>query len=147
VHRGPSRPLFAAPPELERSPEQELEELYLRYKSLALAVGAGLLLERVDPALVEESQELIDASLERAQGTGGGHLAPQFEALLAGARDLHRLAVGFRSGLDGISISQLEGARASHREVRRGVWEIVPCEYVPCNGAHVAGAAAGGDRA
>jgi hypothetical protein len=130
---------------LEGAPET-LEQLYLRCKSLTLAVGAGLLLGRVEPGLVEETQELLDASVALTHMNAGAPLQPQFEVLLAAVRDLNELAGRSSSGVDSISTDQLEGARATHRAARRGVWEIVPCEYVPCKGTHVAGTTARADR-
>jgi len=87
----------------------ETPELYRRFKSLAAAASAALILgERVD-------------ELQRdAAGTACEEPAARLRQLVHGA-------------LDGeVSDAQLDAVRNSHRSLRREVWTTQPCEYVPC---------------
>ncbi len=94
----------------------ETPELYRRFKSLAVAASAALILgERVD-----ELQPVADELHRDAAGTSCEEPAER----------LRRLVHGALSG--GPSEAELEAVRASHRSLRREVWTTQPCEYVPC---------------
>ena len=126
---------MSAPPLLERSREHELRELYARYKGLALATGAALLLEADPGRLLGESAALLEDCGRAASEPRADH-APQLEACVSAARELHELLL--RAGEDGdlIGPEDTERVRASHSRLRREVWKVFPCEYVPCSGAH-----------
>lgn len=94
----------------------ETDALYRRYKALALAAGAALVLD----APVDELAEAVGALEEEAVGT---HCAEP-------ASTLRRLLDRARAGED--VVSDLEDVRASHRSLRRRIWTTQPCEYVPC---------------
>lgn len=102
--------------------ERVVQGLYGRYKGLALAAGATLLLDAPLGSLEAEVDGLV-ADACAAASAGGPHAA-QFEACVAAAGELRELLV--RRGGD------VEAVRATHRRLRREVWKIVPCEYVPC---------------
>lgn len=90
----------------------ELPELYHRFKSLAVAASASLILgERVD-----ELRPAVDELHRDAAGT------PCEEP----AAELRRLVYGEASD------AELDAVRTSHRRLRREVWTTQPCEYVPC---------------
>jgi len=91
-------------------------ELYRRYKALALAAGAALVLD----APVRELAGAIDELCGAAEGT------PCAEP----AADLRRLVQ--RSARGEVADADVERVRASHRRLRRTVWTTQPCEYVPC---------------
>ena len=91
-------------------------ELYRRYKALALAAGAALVLEAPVGGLARAIEELCEA----AEGT----------PCAAPANDLRRLVERSRHGV--VADADVERVRASHRQLRRTVWTTEPCEYVPC---------------
>jgi hypothetical protein len=109
---------------LARDDARELQALYGRYKALALATSAALMLEDDVRSLGDRLEELRrDCGATRRRGT------PHDRALgacLAAVADLRPL-------IDGDTTDRaLEHARASHRRLRRAVWDVIPCEYVPC---------------
>ena len=105
------------------APEQELQELYARSKALTLTAAAALVLE--EPAgLSEDADRLIADSLDARRRIPG--FAPQLDACVDAARDLRQLLDGAAADAD------VDRARASHRRLRREVWRVLPCEYVPC---------------
>ncbi|HEY7965704.1 MAG TPA: hypothetical protein VID68_01625 [Solirubrobacteraceae bacterium] len=112
--------------------EREVTALYLRYKGLALAVGATLVLERDAGELAGEAARLAVDARSLREHAGKPYCAP-IEACAGAADDLRALAI--RPG-DG---KLTERVRASHGRLRREVWKLIPCEYVPCGGtaAHV----------
>ncbi len=107
-----------------------LRELYGANKSLSLSISAALAL-RLSP---EVSAAQIDGHLadcERAAAEHHGDLGPHFEACRAAAADLAALARKV-DGEPGPSQRRLRAVRRSHRHLRRLVWEVFDCEYVPC---------------
>jgi len=87
----------------------ETPELYRRFKSLAVAASAALILgERVD----ELQRDAAGTSCEEP------------------AARLRQLVHGALSGE--VSDAELDAVRNSHRSLRREVWTTQPCEYVPC---------------
>jgi thioredoxin-like negative regulator of GroEL len=106
------------------APEQELQELYARSKALTLAVAAALVLEADRAGLAEEADRLLDDALDAR--SRAAHLAPQLAACVDAARDLRGLLGG------GAPEADVDRARASHRRLRREVWRVLPCDYVPC---------------
>jgi hypothetical protein len=99
----------------------ETLELYGRFKSLAVAASAALILG-------EPLDELSGAveELERdATGTGCADPARRLRLLV------DRAAAGELVEAD------LAAVRDSHRRLRRDVWTTHPCEYVPCCAAGV----------
>jgi hypothetical protein len=103
-------------------PDACVRELYGRYKGLALAAGAALVLDRPRGELEAETLDL----LVEAQAALDAHPSrrPQLEACVAAAGDLHDLLVG--------GGSDVAAVRETHKRLRREVWKVVPCEYVPC---------------
>jgi hypothetical protein len=106
------------------APEHELQELYARSKALTLAAGAALVLEADRTGLADEADRLLADALEARRRTA--RLAPQLSACVDAAHDLKRLLHG------GAPEADVDRARASHRRLRREVWRVLPCEYVPC---------------
>jgi hypothetical protein len=106
-------------------PEHELNELYARYKALALAAGAALILDSDVERLAGEVKALLDDARRARRGSSA--LAPQLSACVEAAAGLGRLLADAPA-----STAALEAARASHRRLRREVWNVLPCEYVPC---------------
>jgi hypothetical protein len=92
-------------------------ELYRRYKALALAAGAALVLGEPTGELEREVAGLV----RDAQGGACAEPAARLASLLAG----------------GAADDDLDAVRASHRSLRRRIWTTHTCEYVPCcAGAH-----------
>ena len=115
--------------------EQELLALYGRYKRLALGIGAGLMLDALPTELVEETRALV-ADCRRAAATAPhGPLAPLFEACTGAAVALHDLVLSGRQGFLRVPDERLRAVRASHSRLRRAIWTVTPCEYVPCSAA------------
>jgi hypothetical protein len=108
--------------------EHELRDLYERSKALTLAAAAALVLEADPAALSAEADRLLDDSLGARRRAKG--LAPQLSACVDAARDLRRLLAG--AALGSVAEADVDRARASHRRLRREVWQVLPCEYVPC---------------
>jgi len=117
-----------------------LGRLYARTKALALSIGAALALERTPAGALTET-ELHLAECERAAATRPGELHPHFEACRDAAADLVGLAREAEAG-PRPSPQSLAALRGSHRRLRRLVWEVFDCEYVPC-AAHQKGACNG----
>jgi hypothetical protein len=115
--------------------EQELLALYARYKHLALGTGAGLMLDAVPIALVEETRVLVADCRRTAAAAPHGPLTPLFEACTAAAVALHDLVLSGQGGSLRVPDERLRAARASHSRLRRAIWTVTPCEYVPCSAA------------
>jgi hypothetical protein len=100
----------------------ETLELYGRFKSLAVAASAALILG--------ESLDGLAAALAELDVDAAG--TPCAEP----ARSLLELAA--RAGVDGVTEADLDAVRTAHRSLRRELWTTHPCEYVPCcaDGAH-----------
>jgi hypothetical protein len=96
--------------------------LYGRYKSLALAAGAALVLDAPRDELSAEALELLADA--RAGLLLDSSRRVQLEACVEAAEKLRDLLES-----DGFDV---EAARDTHKRLRREVWKIVPCEYVPC---------------
>lgn len=107
-----------------------LGELYGADKSLSLSISAALALQ-LPPEVGIEQVEGHLADCERAVAEHLGELAPQFEACRDAAAALVDLAREADGGL-GPSQRRLDAVRSSHRHLRRLVWEVFDCEYVPC---------------
>ena len=108
-----------------------LGELYGENKSLSLAVGAALTLGRrpeVEATVIERHL----AECERAVAERPGQLAEHFEACRAAAADLTAMVREVDRDRCTPSRRRLSAVRASHRRLRRLVWEVFDCEYVPC---------------
>ncbi len=99
----------------------EVRDLYGRYKHLALAAGAALVLDAPRGELAADAAALVADA--RSAVAAGGELAPQLRACVEAASELERLLV--RDG-------DVEAAREAHKRLRREVWKVIPCEYVPC---------------
>lgn len=106
------------------APDQEalVRALYGRFKHLALAAGAALVLEQPSAPLEHEVAAL--AAEARTAAADAGEHRPQLEACADAAGELHALLR--RGGID------VEPARRAHKRLRREVWKVIPCEYVPC---------------
>ena len=103
--------------------DAELSALYGRYKSLALSAAAAAILDsRLDDVQAEAARLLDDC---RAAASRDRRHAEQFAACADAAQVLC-------DSLDPAGAVDLEAVRASHRWLRRSVWSVVPCEYVPC---------------
>jgi hypothetical protein len=111
----------------------ELAALYSRYKGLALAVGAGLILDDGAELGAETLRLAADAGrLRETHGTHENHEAA--EACHRAALDLHRLATS-APGTTGHA-ALIEQVRASHKAFRALLWDDIADQYAPC-GAHL----------
>ena len=119
----------------DASPEREMRELYSRYKGLALATGATLLLAAEPDRLAVEAGELL-TSCRRAAARARGAYSSQLDACVVAAQELHELLLRAAEDVELIGPDDTERVRASHGRLRREVWKVFPCEYVPCSGAH-----------
>jgi hypothetical protein len=108
------------------TPERELQRLYERYKSLTLAATAALILARPVRDLCTQAEALHGDC--RAAGPVGESTA--LAACRTAAADLAELLRLAAAGEDTGGL--LERVRASHRRLRRAIWDVQPCEYVPC---------------
>lgn len=119
----------------------ELAALYSRYKGLALAVGAGLILDDGADLGAETLRLAADAGrLREAHETRGAHETHEAhethdaaEACHRAAVDLHRLATS-APGTPGHA-ALIEQVRASHKALRALLWDDIADQYAPC-GAH-----------
>jgi hypothetical protein len=109
----------------------EPAELYTRYKGLALAVGAGLLLDADGPAPHACSDGLGAETLRLAADADALGARTCHQAALA----LHRLAVTAAVAGTPEHPALIEDVRASHRALRAELWDDVAHHYAPC-GAH-----------
>lgn len=106
--------------------EQELNRLYGRYKTLALAAGARLVLDEAPESLAGEVGALV-ADCRLAAALGPETLAPQLAACVTAAEGLRALVGGASP-----SEADVEAVRLTHKQLRSEVWKVIPCEYVPC---------------
>ena len=96
----------------------QMVSLYSRYKILALTTAATVILE--------EPTDTILADVERfIADCRGARTAPE-------THFCERAAVALRDLLESGGEDNVIAARATHRELRRDVWTVAPCEYVPC---------------
>ena len=102
--------------------EAQVQALYSRFKHLALAAGAALVLRQPTAPLEREVAALADEA--RLAAADPAAPRPQLEACAEAATELHALLR--RGGID------VEPARRAHKRLRREVWKVIPCEYVPC---------------
>jgi hypothetical protein len=115
--------------------ERELLALYARYKRLALGTGAGLMLDAVPTEFVEETRALVADCHRAAAAAPHGPLTALFEACTGAAVALHDLVLCGREGSRRVPDERLRAVRASHSRLRRAIWTVTPCEYVPCAAA------------
>ncbi len=108
--------------------EYELRELYGRCKTLALSAAAALILESGVDDLATEAERLHGDCV--AAHRTASRLGPQLAACVEASRELSALLAGAAGGA--WTDAGLEQARASYRRLRRSVWSVLPCEYVPC---------------
>jgi hypothetical protein len=105
----------------------DLGELYGRYKRLTLAAAAGLLAGEGSPELEDEVRALRADATHAVRDADSATLV-QLRACANAAAELEQLVVGGQLSLEGV-----ERVRQTHSELRREVWKVIPCEYVPCN--------------
>jgi hypothetical protein len=113
----------------------ELGALYGRYKRLALATGATLVLGE-DPAALADAAAALLADSRTARGGGGGGLASPLSACVCAADELHALLVRAAADPSRVGAADTDRVRATHSSLRREVWKVIPCEYVPCSAVH-----------
>jgi hypothetical protein len=106
--------------------EQRIRELYARCKHLTLAAGAALVLDEPTALFEREAAELAEEA--RRAAAAADAYEPQLRACAEAASELHALLR--RRDAD------VEAARLAHRRLRREVWKVIPCEYVPCCAGH-----------
>jgi hypothetical protein len=103
---------------------RDLQELYGRYKLLVLSAAAAVILDAPEVGLGEEIDALhADASALRDRAP---QLTRELTTCLDAVDRLRTLTTGDPSNSD------VDEVRASHRRLRRELWNIFPCEYVPC---------------
>jgi hypothetical protein len=102
--------------------EVQVQALYSRFKHLALAAGAALVLREPTARLEREVAAL--AAEARIAAADPAAPRPPLAACADAATELHALLR--RGGSD------VEPARRAHKRLRREVWKVIPCEYVPC---------------
>jgi hypothetical protein len=117
------------------APDAALEHLYRRFKALSLAVSAALMLDRPLGELAGETDALVRECLAAAADTedGDSPLVECVGAALALSSLVQRASAGESTELE------LAQVRAAHLRLRRGVWAVLPCEYVPCCASHQRG--------
>jgi hypothetical protein len=108
----------------------KLRELYLRYKGLAFATTARLLLEAPLADLLIDADALVADCQIAARGCEA-RLSVQLDACENAAVELRGL-LGEASDA-GVSSARISAARITHSRLRREVWKFIPCEYVPCS--------------
>jgi hypothetical protein len=110
------------------APDAELERLYRRFKALSLAVSAALVLDRPLGELAGETDALVAECLAAAADAedADSPLVECVGAALALSSLVQRASAGESTDLE---LAQL---RAAHLRLRRDVWAVLPCEYVPC---------------
>jgi hypothetical protein len=108
-----------------------LGRLYGRNKMLSLSIGATLAFGQQPVGARQDVDEHL-ADCERALSQCDGELAAQFEACRDAAAALVDLVAEVEPGPGLPSKQRLSAVRASHRRLRRLVWEVFECEYVPC---------------
>ena len=111
-----------------RSSERELQDLYGRYKTLVLAVSAALMLDEPFEDVAREADLLAADCVAAARSADC--FAAQFAACVTAAEELSELLD--RMVGEDWSEAQLDALRASHSRLRHEVWNVLPCEYVPC---------------
>jgi hypothetical protein len=111
----------------------ELAGLYSRYKGLALAVGAGLILDDGADLAAETLRLAADAGRARETHEEHGDAAAALACHRA-ALDLHRLATA-TPGAPGHA-ALIAQVRASHKALRALLWDDIAHQYAPC-GAHL----------
>jgi hypothetical protein len=108
--------------------EDELQRLYGRFKSLTLAVSAALLLD----GPIAELEADADALLVECVHASSSSPQPD-RALIESVEAAGALAALVQRAASGASSSgELDELRAAHLRLRREVWRVLPCEYVPC---------------
>jgi hypothetical protein len=110
----------------------ELAGLYSRYKGLALALGAGLILDDGADLAAETMRLAADAGRARETHEARGD-ARAARTCHQAALDLHRLATT-GAGTPGHA-ALIEQVRASHKALRALLWDDIADQYAPC-GAH-----------
>jgi hypothetical protein len=116
----------AAPP--RAAADGELSALYGRYKALALSAAAAVIFELPLDGVRAEVERLLEDC--RVAGRLVRAHEAQFAACAEAASVLRDVLLRAPDGE--METADLEMVRASHRELRRSVWRVVPCEYVPC---------------
>jgi hypothetical protein len=111
--------------------ERELRECYERYKRLTLATGAALLLGPAPNALADAAAALLE-DCRHAAARAPAALASQLRACAAASDELRELLGHAELCHTAVSSDEIERVRATHRRLRREVWKVLPCEYVPC---------------
>lgn len=115
-----------------RSDAAVLGTLYARNKALALSVGASLTLGRRPAETPTELRRHL-AECERAARAGAdGELSVHLAACRDAAADLVALIPAAGPDAAEPSRERIAAARASHRRLRRLVWDVFDCEYTPC---------------
>jgi hypothetical protein len=109
----------------------ELAGLYGRYRALALAAGAALVLGGGTGELAGPVRDLLADC--RTASRGGGALRAQLAACEQAAAELVALVTRAGGEPGAVSAADTERVRASHRRLRQEVWKVIPCEYVPCS--------------
>jgi hypothetical protein len=110
----------------------ELAGLYSRYKGLALAVGASLILDDGADLGTETLRLASDAGRARETHAEHGDVTAAVACHTA-ALDLHRLATA-APGTPGHT-ALIERVRASHKALRALLWDDIAHQYAPC-GTH-----------
>ncbi|MGH3025153.1 MAG: hypothetical protein ACRDLR_01750 [Gaiellaceae bacterium] len=109
-------------------PERALQSLYGRYKGLAISAAAAV--------IMEAPLDGLTASVEKLRCDCREAVRPgcEYPAQLAACSEASAALLGFlrRARQRDVSDAELEQVRTTHLELRREVWRVLPCEYVPC---------------
>jgi hypothetical protein len=108
-----------------------LDHLYRRYKALTLSIGASLTVRRRPDDAIGAVEELL-GECERAEAHSPPELREHFAACRDATGKLGELARETVGG-EPPSAQGLDATRASHRRLRKLVWDVVNFEYVPCS--------------
>jgi hypothetical protein len=108
--------------------DEQLQLLYSRFKSLSIAVSAALILDQPLGRLRAEVDALMAECVRASAATD----APD-PALVECVESACSLSALVQRAATGTSTAyELEALREAHRRLRRRVWDVLPCEYVPC---------------
>lgn len=123
----PEKPSMVAP---VAGSQPDARSLYERCKELSLAAGATIILGQESAPLVGRAAALVRDCRAAVAAAPGAEAEPLRRCLTA-AKAVERL-VGAADRDAAVILTETLAVREAHRRMRLAIWELVPCEYVPC---------------